>query len=277
MVTSNRWCGTPEHYRRIQTRIHQDPYPFDSPKTICVDSNPIFVVTHPQHRILESNHNSGPPSIPNASLCKVATEPIRRSYFPKADLWTEISVDCFACSKRPFQASVVQFHFLFNPEIGCEMPVPNIIAVAEIVLNVDSISEMRTFYENTLGFEFHSDSQSVMNPEGDDSDAPTICFLKVANSDTPLGQNKHPILLALIDYKRHRFASRFRDVATRNSTLNHLAFEISPREYQSSLQHLSGLGIKTTLSDFPNVGGKAIFFDDPEGNRIELICNQDSD
>lgn len=153
------------------------------------------------------------------------------------------------------------------------MTPPNILGIAEVVLNVESISKMRQFYETQLGFQFHSQTASVAADNKDESKEPTICFLKVAGADTPLGNHKHPILLALIDYRRHQFASRFREVTSRHSTLNHLAFEIAPEEYQSSIAYLESSGIETTLSDFPNVGAKAIFLDDPEGNRIELICN----
>lgn len=147
---------------------------------------------------------------------------------------------------------------------------PSILGIAEVVLNVHSLDLMRDFYQSRLGLSVFSEASSS-NDATDQS--PTICFLKIGSSSTPLGQNQHPVLLALIDFKRHQFASRFSEVKSQRSTLNHLAFEISLDEFDDQAQRLKELGHQVYLSEFENMSARALFFDDPEGNRIEFICH----
>lgn len=146
------------------------------------------------------------------------------------------------------------------------------VGLAEVVLNVNDIVIMRDFYQQTFGFELLSEGnmESPPNPEG----IPTICFLEIQKSDTDLGRNGHPLLLALIDPLRHTFTNgRFSPPSFKSSTLNHLAFEITPDSYDHHLQRLEKLNLNPTKADFPNMQAKAIFFRDPEGNTLELICH----
>ena len=108
------------------------------------------------------------------------------------------------------------------------------------------------------------------NPQGE----PTICFLQISKSNSPLSVNGHPQLLALIDYKRHVFAKRFTGLRSDESSLNHLAFEIPEAGFMDYLEHLTSLGIDAFVTQFPVMNAQAIFFSDPEGNRLELIAHQ---
>lgn len=149
-----------------------------------------------------------------------------------------------------------------------------ITGVAEIVLSVADLPKMRTFYQNVMGFELHSES-SMEGPEHDPDGDPTISFLTIAEIDTPLGRNGHPQLLALIDYHRHIHAKpRFsgHDVAT--STLNHLAFEIPIDAFDDHLCRLQELGLEPSTTEFPKMKAIAIFFRDPESNVLELIAHK---
>ena len=54
------------------------------------------------------------------------------------------------------------------------------------------------------------------DPEGE----PTIAFLTIRETETPLGCNGHPELFVLIDYRRHVFAkAHFDGHEPRTSTL----------------------------------------------------------
>ncbi len=153
---------------------------------------------------------------------------------------------------------------------------PPIHGVAEIVLSVRDIAKMREFYSRVLGFEFHS--QSSHPPDGEPDDEPTICFLTIRPLDSLLGQNGHPQLLALIDYQRHVHAiKRFDGHNVRQSTLNHLAFEIPTDSYAQHWERLEQLGLDPIASEFPDMNAKAMFFKDPEGNQLELICHWNFD
>ncbi|QYK54283.1 MAG: VOC family protein [Fimbriimonadaceae bacterium] len=149
---------------------------------------------------------------------------------------------------------------------------PPILGIAEVVLNVRDLPKMKAFYQQVLGFSLVSEGnyEDPPNPNAD----PTITFLQIQPTSTPLGQNGHPVLLALIDSARHAAAkARFKVLKIEHSTLNHLAFEIPPETYQAHLNRLAELGLNPVEAEFKNMLAKAMFFRDPEDNSIELICH----
>lgn len=132
---------------------------------------------------------------------------------------------------------------------------------------------MREFYVDVMGFPVYREicmETDTPQPDGE----PTISFLTVSHPDTPLGRNLHPQLLVLIDYQRHVFAKeQFKGHDVTKSTLNHVAFEIAPEDFQSHASRLRELGITVRLADFPDLCARAMFFNDPENNLLELICH----
>ncbi len=149
---------------------------------------------------------------------------------------------------------------------------PAITGVSEVVLSVVDLPRMREFYATVLGFPVHSEvsmEQETPDPNGE----PTISFLTISEPNTLLTKAGHPQFLVLIDHKRHVFARRRlvgHDVT--RSTLNHLAFEIPPGTYGEHKANLESAGLAVTESEFPTFGATALFFRDPEGNTLELIC-----
>ena len=135
--------------------------------------------------------------------------------------------------------------------------------VAEIVINVQNISASTKFYQEVLGFELHSQFPDT---------EPTIVFLTVAELDSALGHGGHPQLFALVDPKRHTHDS-YMGVDNQRSSLNHLAFEIDREDFESEKQRLQSLGLVVKTTDFPHMQATGMFFRDPEGNLIELICH----
>lgn len=150
---------------------------------------------------------------------------------------------------------------------------PPITGVSEVVLNVKNLPKMRDFYMRVMGFPLHSEvslETPIADPDGD----PTITFLTVCHTDTPLGRGGHPQLLALIDFQRHVYAkTRVTGHEVSRSTLNHLAFEIPPESFDEHAARFGELGIELDFSDFPVLQARAMFFKDPEGNALELICH----
>ena len=150
---------------------------------------------------------------------------------------------------------------------------PPITGVSEIVLSVADLPVMREYYTQILGFEFHSEL-SMEQAEPDPQGEPTITFLKISDVDTPLGNGGHPQMLVLIDYRRHVHAkNRLTGHDVQRSTLNHLAFEISPDSFSGFENHLHANGIELAHASFPALNARAMFFVDPEGNRLELISH----
>ena len=150
---------------------------------------------------------------------------------------------------------------------------PPIAGVSEIVLSVADLPRMRDFYAHVLGFELHSEvsmESHVADPEGE----PTISFLTICQTETPLGRGGHPQMLVLIDYRRHVFAKkRFVGHDVAQSTLNHLAFEIPSDTFEVHVAHLKAHHLDVTFFNFPDIKARAMFFEDPEGNLLELICH----
>jgi len=154
---------------------------------------------------------------------------------------------------------------------------PPITGVAEIVLSVRDLPTMRAFYVDTLGFALHSE-YSIETDAGHDPDGePTITFLTIRDQGTDLARGGHPVLLALIDYQRHANArKRLTGHDVKQSTLNHLAFEIPATAYDDWQHRLSAAGLDPQPAAFPHMNAKALFFKDSEGNQLELICHAQS-
>jgi catechol 2,3-dioxygenase-like lactoylglutathione lyase family enzyme len=149
-----------------------------------------------------------------------------------------------------------------------------VTGTAEIALNVRDLPRMRRFYEEVLGFPLLYQGCHEHGPEADPAGEPTIAFLTIAELDTPLGCHGHPQILALIDYRRHAFArGRFDRHERSASTLNHLAFEIPPERYEAEQARLAARGLEPDARPLPGIPARSLFFDDPEGNQIELICH----
>lgn len=155
--------------------------------------------------------------------------------------------------------------------------VPPITGVSEIVLSVADLPKSRDFYMQVMGFPLLKESSMedlVPDPDGE----PTITFLTICETDTPLSWGGHPQLLALIDYRRHVHAKgHFVGHDPTRSTLNHLAFEIPPESFDDHAKRLGELGIELSFSEFPAMNARAMFFADPEGNTLELICHHSKD
>lgn len=144
---------------------------------------------------------------------------------------------------------------------------PSIRGIAEIVLNARDIDTLSEFYQQVLGLELHSQHPRVR---------PTIVFLRIGPLHTELNAS-HPQLLALIDPDRHPPAKgKFDSPSARAFPLNHIAFEIEESEYESHAHHLRDAGLDVFETRFEHSRAKAMFFRDPEGNRLELICRDSS-
>ena len=148
-------------------------------------------------------------------------------------------------------------------------PLP-ITGVAEIVLSVRDFPAMRRFYLEVMGFPIFKEEchekESVSAPTGE----PTISFLTIQPLDTPLGRHSHPQTLVLIDFHRHASSRPGHDATA--STLHHLAFEIPAEYHQAHRDRLTGLKLNPIEVEFENISARALFFKDPDGNTIELIC-----
>lgn len=131
------------------------------------------------------------------------------------------------------------------------MAMSSIRGLGEVNLWVKDVDGMRRFYVDFLGLTpIHESKRHI--------------FLKVAD-----GYEGHPQIVALFD-------SRFEGVNVkpdvRRTTLNHVAFEIPLRSYESEKKRLKKLGLHISEELHREAHWRSIYFHDPDGNQVELVA-----
>lgn len=118
--------------------------------------------------------------------------------------------------------------------------------LAELVIHVNDLERMKSFYRDVVGLEvFHDDPPHV--------------FMKVADA-----VEGHPQLLGLFDRPKAEPEER--------KIMSHFAFLIPLEDYEAEHERLVELGIDVFPKTFPHFHWKSLFFDDPEENRVEFVC-----
>lgn len=130
-----------------------------------------------------------------------------------------------------------------------------VMHIAEVGLRVKDLPRMVAFYQEVLGLE-------IVRAY------PKIVFLKAGELDSPLGRGGHPQLLVLFD--------REIPLDITLTTLDHLAFEILLEQYAAERERLQAMRLelreRVWSGEWTWLRGRSLFFDDPEGNTIELIA-----
>ena len=131
-----------------------------------------------------------------------------------------------------------------------------VMHIAEVGLRVKDLERMAAFYQEVLGLE-------IVRAY------PKHTFLKAGELDSPLGRGGHPQLLVLFD--------REVLVDINLTTLDHLAFEIPLELYDTERSCLQALNLELVervwSGEYAWLRARSLFFDDPEGNTIELIAH----
>jgi len=56
------------------------------------------------------------------------------------------------------------------------------------------------------------------------------------------------------------------------STLHHIALNISLEDFESEITRLEGLGLKVNATIHEWLHVRSLYFSDPEGNLLEFVC-----
>ena len=131
-----------------------------------------------------------------------------------------------------------------------------VMNIAEVGLRVKDLPRMVTFYQEVLGLEIVRTY-------------PKYVFMKAGELNSPLGRGGHPQLLVLFDREVPL------DIGL--TTLDHLAFEIPLERYAVERARLQAMGLEWSERAWSGIHdclrARSLFFDDPEGNTIELIAH----
>lgn len=123
--------------------------------------------------------------------------------------------------------------------------------LGEVSILVQNLDDMQKFYEEVIGLE-------VLRREEE------YVFFKIAE-----GYGGHSQNLAL-------FAATLTDKSpalnSQQSSLHHIALNIALEDFDNEKNRLESLGIKiyATVHEWLHV--RSMYFPDPEGNQLELVC-----
>ncbi len=119
-------------------------------------------------------------------------------------------------------------------------------SLGEVALRVNNLPEMTRFYQEVLGLE-------VLGAFG------SAVLLRIADDF-----GGHTQVLGLFD--------RSVPVGPEHTTVDHIAFTIALGDFESERQRLEALGFNVELKNHDWVRWRSLYFRDPEGNQVELVC-----
>ena len=122
--------------------------------------------------------------------------------------------------------------------------------LGEVALRVNDLQRKKRFYQEALGLEVLGEFE-------------TAAFLRIAD-----GYGGHTQVLGLFD--------RSVRVDPGHTTVDHIAFTIALRDYESERKRLESLGLHVEVEHHDWVKWRSLYFHDPEGNQIELVCYDES-
>ena len=128
-------------------------------------------------------------------------------------------------------------------------------AIGEIAFRVENLAVMQDFYQNVVGLELMQRF-------------PAIAFFKIEE-----GYGGHTQILALFDRTAE---PNYIPVRGENSTIDHIAFTIDLADFQAEKTRLEQLGLEVTTTTHAWVKWRSLYITDPEGNRVELVCYDES-
>jgi catechol 2,3-dioxygenase len=123
--------------------------------------------------------------------------------------------------------------------------------LGEFALRVTDLDRMQEFYSKTVGLELLRRF-------------PAMAFFRVA-----AGVAGHTQILALFDRSSE---PDYQSPLGARTTVDHLAFGIQREDFATEKARLESLGISVTTAEHEWVHWRSLYFLDPEGNRVELVC-----
>jgi catechol 2,3-dioxygenase-like lactoylglutathione lyase family enzyme len=127
--------------------------------------------------------------------------------------------------------------------------------LGEVSIRVKDLDAMHKFYEEVVGLEVLRRDDSFV-------------FFKVAE-----GYGGHTQNLALFDASNRIFLeTKSQQLSSDQTTLHHIALNVSLEDFKSEKMRLEGLGLKVDATVHEWLHVRSLYFADPEGNLLEFVC-----
>ena len=123
--------------------------------------------------------------------------------------------------------------------------------LGEIALRVNNLDIMQKFYEQVVGLEVLQRSDDAV-------------FFKIAD-----GYGGHTQVVVLFDRSKQ---PSYSGIDAAKSTVDHIALEIDLADFEAEKRRLEGMGILTRTAEHAWCHWRSLYFKDPEGNEVELVC-----
>jgi len=135
--------------------------------------------------------------------------------------------------------------------------------LGEVSIRVKDLDAMHKFYEEVVGLEVLRQDESFV-------------FFKVAK-----GYGGHTQNLALFDTSNRIFLeTKSQQLSSDQTTLHHIALNVSLEDFETEKMRLEGLGLKVDATVHEWLHVRSLYFSDPErcpepvegGNLLEFVC-----
>jgi catechol 2,3-dioxygenase-like lactoylglutathione lyase family enzyme len=137
-----------------------------------------------------------------------------------------------------------------------ERPPFHVGNLGEIAIRCRDYGAMVAFYRDIVGLELLAER------------GPGITFFRLAE-----GYGGHTQVLALFANDAPREGQDGPHLAAGDgSSLHHIALAIAAKDHGAAEQWLLAHGCTATFEDFPWIGWRGLFTQDPDGNTVELVA-----
>lgn len=127
--------------------------------------------------------------------------------------------------------------------------------LGEVSIRVKDLDVMHKFYEEVVGLDVLRRDESFV-------------FFKIVE-----GYGGHTQNLALFEATDRMFLeNKSEQLSSDQSTLHHIALNISLEDFESEKRRLEGLGLKVNATVHEWIHVRSMYFSDPEGNLLEFVC-----
>ena len=127
--------------------------------------------------------------------------------------------------------------------------------LAEIALRVKNLDAMQNFYKEIVGLELMRRFDN-------------IAIFRIAE-----GFRGHTQILGLFDRSGN---DDYKGLEIEKTTSDHFAFTIALEDFKAEKERLESHGVAVETQVHAWVKWHSLFFNDPEGNRVEFVCYDDS-